>query len=126
MANVQLEFQASAGEADPHSRPLLVLGQLQNLHRLHWSQLQGKLQPRVTEEVKPPPPSPGEEEEGGGLGKQLGRKEELRGFCFGSAPVAARLRRVDPALHRGPDLAFFPRAWAGASAPSASPPRATD
>ncbi|KAL8179552.1 UNVERIFIED_CONTAM: putative aminopeptidase npepl1 [Gekko kuhli] len=51
MANVQLEFQASAGEADPQSRPLLVLGQLQNLHRLHWSQLQGKLQPRVSEET---------------------------------------------------------------------------
>lgn len=53
MANVQLEFQASAGEADPQSRPLLVLGQLHNLHRLPWAQLRGKLQPRVTEEVRP-------------------------------------------------------------------------
>ncbi|XP_061231604.1 probable aminopeptidase NPEPL1 isoform X2 [Neopsephotus bourkii] len=51
MANVQLEFQASAGEADPQSRPLLVLGQLHNLHRLPWAQLRGKLQPRVTEEI---------------------------------------------------------------------------
>uniref|UniRef100_A0A8D0C0Z5 Aminopeptidase like 1 n=1 Tax=Salvator merianae TaxID=96440 RepID=A0A8D0C0Z5_SALMN len=51
MANVQLEFQASAGEADPQSRPLLVLGQLQNLHRLPWTHLRGKLQPRVTEEI---------------------------------------------------------------------------
>lgn len=63
MANVQLEFQASAGEADPQSRPLLVLGQLHNLHRLPWAQLRGKLQPRVTEEVRPrrgsaPPQSP--------------------------------------------------------------------
>ncbi|TFK05037.1 protein sprouty-like protein 3 [Platysternon megacephalum] len=51
MANVQLEFQASAGEADPQSRPLLVLGQLHNLHRLPWAQLRGKLQPRVSEEI---------------------------------------------------------------------------
>ncbi|KAF7248882.1 putative aminopeptidase NPEPL1 [Varanus komodoensis] len=51
MANVQLEFQASAGESDPQSRPLLVLGQLQNLHRLPWAQLRSKLQPRVTEEI---------------------------------------------------------------------------
>ncbi|KAJ6665679.1 hypothetical protein lerEdw1_002049 [Lerista edwardsae] len=51
MANVQLEFQASAGEADPQSRPVLVLGQLQNLHRLPWAHLRGKLQPRVTEEI---------------------------------------------------------------------------
>ncbi|XP_055578467.1 probable aminopeptidase NPEPL1 isoform X2 [Falco biarmicus] len=51
MANVQLQFQASAGEADPQSRPLLVLGQLHNLHRLPWAQLRGKLQPRVTEEI---------------------------------------------------------------------------
>lgn len=53
MANVQLEFQANAGEADPQSRPLLVLGQLHNLHRLPWAQLRGKLQPRVSEEVRP-------------------------------------------------------------------------
>lgn len=51
MASVQLEFQASAGEADPQSRPVLVLGQLQNLHRLPWAHVRGKLQPRVTEEV---------------------------------------------------------------------------
>ncbi|RMB95860.1 hypothetical protein DUI87_27974 [Hirundo rustica rustica] len=51
MANVQLEFQANAGEGDPQSRPLLVLGQLHNLHRLPWAQLRGKLQPRVTEEI---------------------------------------------------------------------------
>ncbi|XP_061447633.1 vomeronasal type-2 receptor 26-like [Rhineura floridana] len=50
MANVQLEFQASAGEADPQSHPLLVLGQLQNFHQLPWAQLRSKLQPRVTEE----------------------------------------------------------------------------
>ncbi|XP_038606197.1 probable aminopeptidase NPEPL1 [Tachyglossus aculeatus] len=51
MANVVLQFQASAGEADPQGRPLLLLGQLQNLHRLPWSHLRGKLQPRVTEEL---------------------------------------------------------------------------
>lgn len=58
MANVQLEFQANAGEADPQSRPLLVLGQLHNLHRLPWAQLRGKLQPRVSEEVRPERRSP--------------------------------------------------------------------
>nr|XP_033819314.1 probable aminopeptidase NPEPL1 [Geotrypetes seraphini] len=51
MANVQVEFRASAGEADPRSRPLLLLGQLPNLHRVAWSQIKGKLQPRVTEET---------------------------------------------------------------------------
>lgn len=51
MASVGLQFQASAGDADPHSRPLLLLGQLQHLHRVPWSHVRGKLQPRVTEEL---------------------------------------------------------------------------
>ncbi|XP_053560861.1 probable aminopeptidase NPEPL1 [Bombina bombina] len=51
MANIRLEFKASAGDADPQTRPLLVLGQLPNLHLVPWRELQGKLQPRVTEEV---------------------------------------------------------------------------
>ncbi|XP_069809173.1 probable aminopeptidase NPEPL1 [Dendropsophus ebraccatus] len=51
MANVRLEFKSSAGDADPQSRPVLILGQLPNLHRVLWSDVRGKLQPRVTEEV---------------------------------------------------------------------------
>ncbi|KAM9248801.1 putative aminopeptidase NPEPL1 isoform 1-T1 [Dugong dugon] len=51
MANVGLQFQASAGDADPQSRPLLLLGQLPHLHRVPWSHVRGKLQPRVTEEL---------------------------------------------------------------------------
>ncbi|XP_027802232.1 probable aminopeptidase NPEPL1 isoform X2 [Marmota flaviventris] len=51
MASVGLQFQASAGDADPQSRPLLLLGQLHHLHRVPWSHVRGKLQPRVTEEL---------------------------------------------------------------------------
>ncbi|XP_045385530.1 probable aminopeptidase NPEPL1 isoform X2 [Lemur catta] len=51
MANVGLQFQASAGDADPQSRPLLLLGQLHHLLRVPWSHVRGKLQPRVTEEL---------------------------------------------------------------------------
>ncbi|XP_049724902.1 probable aminopeptidase NPEPL1 isoform X2 [Elephas maximus indicus] len=51
MANVGLQFLASAGDADPQSRPLLLLGQLPHLHRVPWSHVRGKLQPRVTEEL---------------------------------------------------------------------------
>ncbi|XP_021110827.1 probable aminopeptidase NPEPL1 isoform X3 [Heterocephalus glaber] len=51
MANVGLQFQASAGDADPQNRPLLLLGQLHHLHRVPWSHVRGKLQPRVTEEL---------------------------------------------------------------------------
>ncbi|MEE6516047.1 hypothetical protein FKM82_025247 [Ascaphus truei] len=51
MASVRLQFQASAGDADPQARPLLVVGQLPNLHRVPWGEVKGKLQPRVTEEV---------------------------------------------------------------------------
>ncbi|KAG8447226.1 hypothetical protein GDO86_014621 [Hymenochirus boettgeri] len=51
MANVRLEFTASAGDADPQTRPVLVLGQLPNLQSLSWGDLTGKLNPRVTEEI---------------------------------------------------------------------------
>ncbi|XP_053429643.1 probable aminopeptidase NPEPL1 isoform X2 [Nycticebus coucang] len=51
MASVGLQFQASAGDADPQSRPLLLLGQLHHLLRVPWSHVRGKLQPRVTEEL---------------------------------------------------------------------------
>ncbi|KAM9296879.1 putative aminopeptidase NPEPL1 [Gastrophryne carolinensis] len=51
MANVRLEFRASAGDSDPQARPILILGQLAHLHRLAWSDVRDKLQPRVTEEI---------------------------------------------------------------------------
>uniref|UniRef100_UPI00398EF5D7 probable aminopeptidase NPEPL1 n=1 Tax=Pristiophorus japonicus TaxID=55135 RepID=UPI00398EF5D7 len=46
-----LAFAASAGDADPRRRPVLLVGQLANLQRLAWSQVKGKLEPRVTQEV---------------------------------------------------------------------------
>ncbi|XP_063315708.1 probable aminopeptidase NPEPL1 [Pelobates fuscus] len=51
MANVRLEFKASAGDADPQARSVLLLGQLPNLQRVSWSQISGKLQPRLSEEM---------------------------------------------------------------------------
>lgn len=51
MANVSLEFKASAGDSEPQNRPVLIVGQLGNLQQLQWAQVQGKLQPAVTKEV---------------------------------------------------------------------------
>ncbi|XP_038664599.1 probable aminopeptidase NPEPL1 [Scyliorhinus canicula] len=47
----RLLFTASAGDADPQSRPLLLVGQLPNLQKIMWSQVKGKLEPRVNQEV---------------------------------------------------------------------------
>lgn len=69
MANVGLQFQASAGDADPQSRPLLLLGQLPHLHRVPWSHVRGKLQPRVTEEVSGPRRRPAPPAEAAGPGR---------------------------------------------------------
>lgn len=77
MANVGLQFQASAGDADPQSRPLLLLGQLHHLHRVPWSHVRGKLQPRVTEEVSGP----------------RGRPEAPPGTRRGARPALRRLGR---------------------------------
>ncbi|XP_055490371.1 probable aminopeptidase NPEPL1 isoform X2 [Leucoraja erinacea] len=46
-----LTFTANAGDSDPRSRAVLFAGQLPNLHKLAWSQVKGKLEPRVTQEV---------------------------------------------------------------------------
>ncbi|XP_048111647.1 LOW QUALITY PROTEIN: probable aminopeptidase NPEPL1 [Alosa alosa] len=51
MANVVLEFKASAGDSEPQNRPVLIVGQLGNLQQLNWTQVKGKLQPVVTKEV---------------------------------------------------------------------------
>ncbi|XP_062401194.1 probable aminopeptidase NPEPL1 [Sardina pilchardus] len=51
MANVVLEFKASAGDSEPQNRPVLIVGQLSNLQQLNWTQVKGKLQPAVTKEV---------------------------------------------------------------------------
>ncbi|XP_061432092.1 probable aminopeptidase NPEPL1 [Lethenteron reissneri] len=51
MAGVSLEFVASAGASDPQERPVVFLGQLQNLQKLAWAQIRGKLEPRVPEET---------------------------------------------------------------------------
>uniref|UniRef100_A0A672RIK5 Probable aminopeptidase NPEPL1 n=1 Tax=Sinocyclocheilus grahami TaxID=75366 RepID=A0A672RIK5_SINGR len=51
MANVLLEFKASAGDSEPQTRPVLFVGQLANLQQLNWTQVKGKLQPVVTKEI---------------------------------------------------------------------------
>ncbi|KAM8867148.1 putative aminopeptidase NPEPL1 isoform 1-T1 [Synchiropus picturatus] len=51
MANVVLEFKVSAGDSEPQSRPVLILGQQANLQQVNWSQVRGKLQPAVSKEI---------------------------------------------------------------------------
>ncbi|XP_058859446.1 probable aminopeptidase NPEPL1 [Acipenser ruthenus] len=51
MANISLEFRANAGDSEPQSRLVLILGQLPNLQRVTWAQVKGKLQPAVSEET---------------------------------------------------------------------------
>lgn len=52
MASVVLEFKSSAGDFEPQSRPVLIIGQLANLQQVGWNQIKGKLQPGVSKEVK--------------------------------------------------------------------------
>ncbi|MEQ2182348.1 putative aminopeptidase npepl1 [Goodea atripinnis] len=52
MANVVLEFKVSAGDSEPQSRPVLILGQQNNLQQVSWSHIKGKLQPVVSKEVR--------------------------------------------------------------------------
>lgn len=52
MANVVLEFKASAGDSEPQTRPVLIIGQQSSLQQVSWSQIKGKLQPVVSKEVK--------------------------------------------------------------------------
>lgn len=52
MANVLLEFKASAADSEPQNRPVLIVGQLANLQQINWTQVKGKLQPVVTKEVR--------------------------------------------------------------------------
>lgn len=51
MANVVLEFKASAGDSEPQSRPVLIIGQQAILQQVSWNQIKGKLQPVVSKEV---------------------------------------------------------------------------
>ncbi|MED6274235.1 putative aminopeptidase npepl1 [Characodon lateralis] len=51
MANVVLEFKVSAGDSEPQSRPVLILGQQNNLQQVSWSHIKGKLQPVVSKET---------------------------------------------------------------------------
>lgn len=51
MANVVLEFKASAGDSEPQSRPVLIIGQQAILQQVSWNQIKGKLQPAVSKEV---------------------------------------------------------------------------
>ncbi|KAG8007919.1 putative aminopeptidase NPEPL1 [Nibea albiflora] len=51
MANVVLEFKASAGDSEPQTRPVLIIGQQASLQQVSWSGVKGKLQPAVSKEV---------------------------------------------------------------------------
>ncbi|XP_051986334.1 probable aminopeptidase NPEPL1 [Xyrauchen texanus] len=51
MANVVIEFKASAGDSEPQHRPILIVGHLSNLQQVNWTQLKGKLQPVVSKET---------------------------------------------------------------------------
>ncbi|XP_056130010.1 probable aminopeptidase NPEPL1 [Lampris incognitus] len=51
MANVVLDFKASAGDSEPQTRPVLIVGQLKGLQQVNWSQIKGKLQPVVSKEI---------------------------------------------------------------------------
>lgn len=51
MAVVHLDFQASCGDSEPHSRPVLIVGGQSNLQSIDWSLVKGKLQPAVSKEV---------------------------------------------------------------------------
>ena len=47
-----LDFQASCGDSEPPSRPVLILGGQSNLQSpAVWSQVKGKLEPHVSKEV---------------------------------------------------------------------------
>lgn len=52
MAGVVLEFKSSAGDFEPQSRHVLIIGQLANLQQVSWNQIKGKLQPGVSKEVR--------------------------------------------------------------------------
>lgn len=58
MASVVLEFKSSAGDSEPPSRPVLIIGQLVNLQKVGWNQIKGKLQPGVSKEVLNMQPRP--------------------------------------------------------------------
>lgn len=51
MANVVLEFTASAGDSEPQNRPVLIIGQQAALQQANWNQIKGKLEPVVSKEV---------------------------------------------------------------------------
>ncbi|XP_077430362.1 putative aminopeptidase NPEPL1 [Vanacampus margaritifer] len=51
MANVVLEFKTSAGDSNPQTRPILIIGQHANLQQVDWSHIKGKLQPVVSKEI---------------------------------------------------------------------------
>lgn len=51
MANVVLEFKVSAGDSEPQFRPVLIVGQQNNLQQVCWSSIKGKLQPVVSKET---------------------------------------------------------------------------
>ena len=51
MAQVKLRFSGTLTQSDPNQHPVVIVGQLKNLHRVSYEVLKVKLEPRVTEEV---------------------------------------------------------------------------
>ncbi|XP_078738108.1 putative aminopeptidase NPEPL1 isoform X2 [Lampetra fluviatilis] len=97
MAGVSLEFVASAGASDPQERPVVFLGQLQNLQKLAWAQIRGKLEPRVPEETWQ-----------AALGSLNPNPSDSCSLWLNNATVAALPSRVS--RHNSPSAAtFIPR-----------------
>lgn len=51
MSQVKLRFSSVLTPSDPNQHPVLIVGQLKNLHRVSYDVLKTKLEPRVTEET---------------------------------------------------------------------------
>ena len=123
-----LQFQASAGDADPQSRPLLLLGQLHHLHRVPWSHVRGKLQPRVTEEVsgprRPPCAAPPASRARAGLGQRRGRggpASAARRPQPASQPAGCAWRTRPAGEARGRPPPENPRRWLPSSSLARKP-----
>uniref|UniRef100_A0A8C7QHQ5 Aminopeptidase like 1 n=1 Tax=Oncorhynchus mykiss TaxID=8022 RepID=A0A8C7QHQ5_ONCMY len=119
VANVVLEFKVSAGDSEPQNRPVLILGQLNNLQQATWTQVMRKLQPenlRGTNTIM-------FQMEIKAVGTELGitpviiRGEELKQKGFGGTIYGVGKAVVNPpalaVLSHKPDGATQTIAWVG-------------
>ena len=51
LKNPHIEFRGSLSASDPRKHPVLIVGQLNHLSSINFSDVSCKLQPRVEEEV---------------------------------------------------------------------------